>query len=255
MYVKLAFSVAAHLDSEIMIMDEVLAVGDMAFQKKCLDKMKEVSSSQNRTILYVSHNMATIRSLCNRCLVLEHGQLIFDGDVEKAIGIYLNSNLSGDYSINYVNYKRATWVENERIRINCLEQICDCKQPPFCIERKDGLVISILLHSTEIQSDVSCRFEIRDELDAPLASSNVFNLSIKKGINNLKLKYDLSSLATGRYRGVLVIFSIGGKGDYIIEDWVDGIPFEIIDTYNTGKIKWNRKDFGSIMLPDGVLFQ
>ena len=73
MYVKLAFAVAAHLDSEIMLMDEVLAVGDVAFQKKCLDKMSDVSRSQGRTILYVSHNMNTIRQLCKRCIVLDHG--------------------------------------------------------------------------------------------------------------------------------------------------------------------------------------
>lgn len=91
MYVKLAFSVAAHLDSEIMIMDEVLAVGDMAFQKKCLDKMKETADGQGRTVLYVSHNMSTIRNLCNRCIVLDEGRLIYDGDVEKAIEIYMGS--------------------------------------------------------------------------------------------------------------------------------------------------------------------
>ena len=68
MFVKLAFSVAAHLDSEIMIMDEVLAVGDMSFQKKCLDKMREVADTEGRTILYVSHNMNTIRRLCDRCI-------------------------------------------------------------------------------------------------------------------------------------------------------------------------------------------
>ena len=66
MYVKLAFSVAAHLDSEIMIMDEVLAVGDMAFQKKCLDKMRDAAKQEGRTVLYVSHNMDTIRQLCDR---------------------------------------------------------------------------------------------------------------------------------------------------------------------------------------------
>ena len=68
MYVKLAFSVAAHLNSDIMIMDEVLAVGDVNFQRKCLDKMNEVSKNQGKTILYVSHNMSTIRRLCNRCI-------------------------------------------------------------------------------------------------------------------------------------------------------------------------------------------
>lgn len=88
MYVKLAFSVAAHLDSEIMIMDEVLAVGDVAFQKKCLDKMREVANKEGRTVLYVSHNMNTIRRLCDRVVVLDQGRIIFDGDVETGISLY-----------------------------------------------------------------------------------------------------------------------------------------------------------------------
>lgn len=99
MYVKLAFSVAAHLDSEIMIMDEVLAVGDMAFQKKCLDKMRDVAKKEGRTVLYVSHNMNTIRQLCDRCVVLKSGRLIFDGDVEKAIRIYSG----GSEEVAYIN--------------------------------------------------------------------------------------------------------------------------------------------------------
>ena len=92
MYVKLAFAVAAHLDSEIMIMDEVLAVGDIAFQRKCLDKMGDVSREEGRTILYVSHNMETIRRLCDRCIVMDKGRIIYDGDVEEAIGIYSAEN-------------------------------------------------------------------------------------------------------------------------------------------------------------------
>ena len=101
MYVKLAFSVAAHLDSEIMIMDEVLAVGDMAFQNKCLKRMREAAKEEGRTVLYVSHNMNTIRTLCDRCIVMEHGQVIFDGDVEEAIALYLGTkkNLSGNHIV------------------------------------------------------------------------------------------------------------------------------------------------------------
>ncbi len=79
MFVKLAFSVAAHLDAEIVIMDEVLAVGDMKFQKKCIAKMRELAIDENRTVLYVSHNMSTIQDLCNRCIVLEHGKKVYDG--------------------------------------------------------------------------------------------------------------------------------------------------------------------------------
>lgn len=89
MFVKLAFAVASHLDAEIMIMDEVLAVGDMKFQQKCISKMRDLAVDENRTILYVSHNMNTIRQLCNRCIVLDHGKVIFDGDVEDAIKLYL----------------------------------------------------------------------------------------------------------------------------------------------------------------------
>lgn len=91
MFVKLAFAVAAHLDSEIMVMDEVLAVGDMKFQQKCLGKMSDVAGQEGRTVLYVSHNMSTIRQLCTRCIVLDKGKLIYDGDVETAIAIYMDT--------------------------------------------------------------------------------------------------------------------------------------------------------------------
>ena len=111
MYVKLAFAVAAHLDSEIMVMDEVLAVGDMAFQKKCLDKMNDVSKSQGRTILYVSHNMNTIRQLCKRCIVLDHGKLIYDGDVEEGIRRYINvSEVSFEKSIDLTSASRMKGI-------------------------------------------------------------------------------------------------------------------------------------------------
>lgn len=90
MYVKLAFSVSAHLDSEIMIMDEVLAVGDVAFQNKCIEKMSDVAA-QGRTILYVSHNMSTIRKLCKKCIVLDHGEIIYMGETEQAIAVYMNN--------------------------------------------------------------------------------------------------------------------------------------------------------------------
>jgi len=90
MYVRLAFAVAAHLDPEILIVDEVLAVGDVSFQKKCLGKMGEVSRG-GRTVLFVSHNMAAIENLCSRGIVLNRGSLCFDGGAKQAIQYYLNS--------------------------------------------------------------------------------------------------------------------------------------------------------------------
>lgn len=92
MYVKLAFSVIAHLDSDIMILDEVLAVGDMAFQKKCIDRMYNAAKNDGRTVLYVSHNMDTITRLCSRCIVIDEGKIIFDGAAKDAVEVYLAKN-------------------------------------------------------------------------------------------------------------------------------------------------------------------
>jgi lipopolysaccharide transport system ATP-binding protein len=93
MYVRLAFAIAAHLEPEILIVDEVLAVGDLAFQQKCLGKMSEVSR-EGRTILFVSHNMAVVERLCQRAIVLHDGQIEYEGETESAIHHYLHNMLS-----------------------------------------------------------------------------------------------------------------------------------------------------------------
>lgn len=101
MYVRLAFAVAAHLESEILLIDEVLAVGDAEFQKKCLGKMDDISKTEGRTILFVSHNMGIISSLCNKGLLLDHGQNYFAGNISNTISRY--GTLKYDYSDNPVN--------------------------------------------------------------------------------------------------------------------------------------------------------
>jgi lipopolysaccharide transport system ATP-binding protein len=92
MYVRLAFAVAAHLESEILIVDEVLAVGDAEFQKKCLGKMNDVSTKDGRTVLFVSHNMAAIQNLCSKTIVLTQGQHAFTGKTNEGISKYLTFN-------------------------------------------------------------------------------------------------------------------------------------------------------------------
>jgi lipopolysaccharide transport system ATP-binding protein len=92
MYVRLAFSVAAHMEPEILLVDEVLAVGDAEFQKKCLGKMEEVTKKAGRTILFVSHNMSAIQSLCKRCIFIEKGRIVMFDETDKVINYYLNSN-------------------------------------------------------------------------------------------------------------------------------------------------------------------
>ena len=92
MYVRLAFSVTIHLDPEILIMDEVLAVGDVAFQQKCLDKLREVWA-RGRTILFVSHNMSAVTRLCQRAILLSEGTVVRDGPADEVVGAYLRSEL------------------------------------------------------------------------------------------------------------------------------------------------------------------
>jgi lipopolysaccharide transport system ATP-binding protein len=91
MYVRLAFSVAAFLDPEILIVDEVLAVGDVDFQKKCIGRMKDVSANEGRTVLFVSHNMASLKNLCTRGLLLKNGQIEMQGNVSEVISAYTDS--------------------------------------------------------------------------------------------------------------------------------------------------------------------
>ena len=91
MRVRLAFAVAAHLDPEVLIIDEVLSVGDYGFQAKCLDKMRSIAADQGRTVLYVSHNLVTVEHLCPRSLLLVAGHLVFDGATQDTIAAYTNS--------------------------------------------------------------------------------------------------------------------------------------------------------------------
>ncbi len=96
MYVRLAFSVAAHLEPDILIVDEVLAVGDIEFQKKAIGKMEDVSEQDGRTVLFVSHNMRSVQQLCNKGVFLENGELAYSGTVDGAINYYFDSVMSGD---------------------------------------------------------------------------------------------------------------------------------------------------------------
>jgi lipopolysaccharide transport system ATP-binding protein len=100
MYMRLAFAVAAHMEPEILLVDEVLAVGDMAFQKKCMGKMESVAT-EGRTVLFVSHNMAAIQGLCHKTMLIENGEIVFEGETSKAIERYtLSGEVAGDAKIS-----------------------------------------------------------------------------------------------------------------------------------------------------------
>src|SRR5262249_35351580 len=120
MYMRLAFSVAAHLEPEMLLVDEVLAVGDGSFQKKCLGKMGCVAK-EGRTVLFVTHNIPAIRSLCERCIILERGHLAFSGQAEDCIERYLAQNSTGCNAPSVVFQKpakRRLWMHSATLICN-----------------------------------------------------------------------------------------------------------------------------------------
>ena len=132
MYVRLAFAVAAHLESEILIVDEVLAVGDAEFQKKCLGKMGDVSKGEGRTVLFVSHNMAAVKTLCNNGIVLENGMVKYIGDVNKSILEYNSHKKTtkhsavfseiSDYSNEIFKLKKITLTDINKQELETIDE-------------------------------------------------------------------------------------------------------------------------------------
>ncbi|GBU08603.1 ABC transporter ATP-binding protein [Bacteroidales bacterium] len=113
MTVRLGFSIAAHLEPEILVVDEVLAVGDAEFQKKAIGKMQDVSKGEGRTVLFVSHNMGAIKNLCNRLCCLNNGTVSYSGEVDEGINLYLKNNNSQDKNSNLTFSELKTTLEND----------------------------------------------------------------------------------------------------------------------------------------------
>ena len=125
MYVRLAFAVAAHLEPEILIVDEVLAVGDAEFQKKCLGKMDDVSRREGRTVLFVSHNMGVVTSLCPTVIWLEHGVIRQRGSARQVITEYLARRTDREQVICLSGVPRPQYVEEDRLRLQAIEWLSD----------------------------------------------------------------------------------------------------------------------------------
>ena len=248
MYVKLAFSVAAHLDSEILIMDEVLAVGDMKFQQKCLDKMQEVSINEGRTILYVSHNMGTIRKLCDRCIVLNKGKMVFDGDVEKAIEVYLGE--SKEISIvNECNKERMGYELDEAIRFEKVTFLN--KEYPVFLPDED-ILLEIEFTGKQKFSNMAIRMVIQapDRTGVGLATTNsCISVEIGKQLVKVSLKHDW--LAPGKYSVKLIAYSINEYGNGPLHDVVeDAFVFETVDSVDgNNHMGWNHNVWGYMKMP------
>ena len=140
MRVRLAFSVAAYLEPEILLIDEVLSVGDAAFQKKSIGKMEEVSK-EGRTVLFVSHNMGAVRSLCTRCLLLENGILVKDGDVDQVINYYLsNKDVS---TVGRVSWSEADAPQDKEVILFGIELFSETGEVGTAFQIDEGFEIRI----------------------------------------------------------------------------------------------------------------
>jgi lipopolysaccharide transport system ATP-binding protein len=188
MYVRLAFAVAAHLESEILIVDEVLAVGDAEFQKKCLGKMGEVSNGEGRTVLFVSHNMAAVQSLCNNGIVIENGRVICHGDVLESINKYINFGKDGTFQLSKelkkIGIKNIYLINEYGILVNDISNI---KESYLVFELYELL-------------DHPIGFTIFDSKNSPLISgiSSDKSINIEKKI--LKLKLPVHLFTNGDFR-------------------------------------------------------
>ena len=252
MYVKLAFSVAAHLDAEIMIMDEVLAVGDMAFQKKCLEKMSDVSKSEGRTILYVSHNMNTIRQLCDRCVVLDHGKTIFDGDVENAIQKYLGSFTVCSRVVDLQNANHLKTVL-PGLKITEAEKL-DGDDWSIIV---GGKLRFILRFSAEkALSNISLRsrlYTIEDRSITVIKAPNLITCSANSTFE-IPLEADLSSLVPGSYFLTFALYEVDRYGQWCFYDHIDkAITFEVYTKPNFNEnMLWDQRWWGHVQFPNYV---
>jgi len=150
MFVRLAFSVAAHLEPEILLIDEVLAVGDAEFQKKCLGKMDDITKKSGRTILFVSHNMAAVQNLCNRCIFLDQGRIKMIGETRKVIEKYLSTSSVGASKRILKDYKQ----DNSRIKILSIE-LKNGIQNKFCVSWAQPIEMIIEIEVKERVKQVS----------------------------------------------------------------------------------------------------
>lgn len=245
MYVKLAFAVASHLDAEIMIMDEVLAVGDMAFQKKSLTKMDD-EVFNGKTVLYVSHNMATIRNLCTRCIVLDHGHMIYNGDVEEAIAIYMK-NSEGELKKCYdlSNSKVSSLNYGKKILINRFEFL-DKDYPIF--DTKDIMNIRLSWKALEPIENLRARIEIAyvDGTVVGMTESKPFLSNKRECSGESEFKLPMKNLADGTYYLIFSLFTLNSLGVHTgLNDVPEKVYFKVVDT-TQDRTRWLRQYWGSV---------
>ena len=251
MYVKLAFSVAAHLDSEIMIMDEVLAVGDMAFQKKCLDKMRDAAKVDGRTVLYVSHNMNTIRQLCDRCIVLSKGKVIFDGNVEDAIDVYIGQGIETPANVDLTAIKRTQANLLDGVKLKSIKVL---GTDIWTIKVGNKLRFSIDVEATEDLTNIGYRSRLT-AVDGTsisvLLAPKLFSCKAGEKLT-IPLEADVSQLVPGRYCLTPVLYGVNQYGGWQFYDHIEkAVTFEVETKSGFNEnMEWEQRWWGSVKFPE-----
>ncbi|MCB9046944.1 MAG: ABC transporter ATP-binding protein [Chitinophagales bacterium] len=237
MYVRLAFAVAAFLEPEILIVDEVLAVGDAEFQKKCLGRMKDVSVNDGRTVLFVSHNMSAVQTLCNRVVVMNDGKVSFEGGVSAGVGKYLE--------VYSQSLRKRTWSMeeapgNEHVKI--LEAIVrpagGTDADPILINDMIELFFKIYIEDDN-DAILDVTFHLKDELGHLVFVSGTAeddqSLEYRKGVVEVCAHIPKGLMHHGNYlvEWVLVVQNRGS----VLYGMENILQFEIVDT-GSDKLGW-----------------
>ncbi len=235
MYVRLAFAVAAHLDPEILIIDEVLAVGDTEFQKKCLGKMSDITKEDGRTILFVSHNMAAIKQLCKRTILLENGKVKMTGDTSKVIDYYLTqvnvlsvtplkerADRRGNQNLKLTKCYLSDNGGNHTSQIICGDDITLV----FEYECKEGIILNNVVLGADITNENGHSLFI---CHSGLTKTDFGNIS---GSGILKCKIKRIPLTSGSYTANARIINDGIELDYLS----NVLAFDVLpgDFFGTG---------------------
>lgn len=228
MQVRLGFAVAAFLEPEILIVDEVLAVGDAEFQKKAIGKMKDVSQGQGRTVLFVSHNMASIKALCNRAIVLDKGRCVFAGKTEDAVSYYINNN-----SIVKTNHLILNESNDEDV-IN-LKEIKISANAGETITIESGIEVVVKFSNKKINATLMSSIVLFTEEEFRLFEAPCYfapSLNSKKGVYTQKCIIPPYLLNSGNYK---LMFVVGEAQKYVICKKEDLMSFDVEDTqFNKG---------------------
>jgi len=245
MYVKLAFAVAAHLDPEILVVDEVLAVGDIKFQQKCLGKMGDVAR-KGRTVLYVSHNMNTVQQLCNRVVLLDGGRIKFIGDPDEGIKLYIDKSVKLTGSMNLLDKPRVapvsqgvTMVSAEFVEKNDMTYSSD-----------EAMLLKMRWRANQNLANLSFAVEIlyEDDSIAGRAVSTPFFTVINEQQLDITFRLDISNLAPGRYKTIFVVYQPNETGNLLTVDHIDSALSFMVK--NTLSYSWHHRWWGHIQLPE-----